>query len=163
MLSLKSCGVSKVYVIDVVKNRLNKALEIGATGVIDASKENVVERTLELTDGKGSDLTIETSGMQIAMNQSINFAKMGSTIVFVGYPESGNADINISIALNKELTFKTVFRYRHIYPLCISAVQHGSINIKSIVTNIFDFNDIQNAMDESLKDKSNIVKSIIKI
>ena len=33
----------------------------------------------------------------------------------------------------------------------------------SIVTNIFDFDDIQNAMDKSISDKANIVKAVVKI
>ena len=69
----------------------------------------------------------------------------------------------ISLALDKELTFKTVFRYRHIYPMAIDAVASGKINLKGVVTNIFDFDDIQNAMDKSIADKANIVKAVVKI
>ena len=59
--------------------------------------------------------------------------------------------------------FKTVFRYRHIYPMAIEAVASGKVNLKGIVTNVFDFDDIQNAMDQSVHDKANIVKSVVKI
>ena len=67
------------------------------------------------------------------------------------------------MALDKELTFKTVFRYRHIYPMAIDAVAAGKINLKGIVSNIFSFDDIQNAMDQSIADKANIVKAVVKI
>ena len=63
----------------------------------------------------------------------------------------------------QELTFKTVFRYRHIYPMAIEAVAAGKVNLKGIVTNIFDFDDIQNAMDQSIADKANIVKAVVRI
>ena len=69
----------------------------------------------------------------------------------------------VSLALDKELTFKTVFRYRHIYPMAIDAVASGKINLKGVVTNIFDFDDIQNAMDKIIADKANIVKAVVKI
>lgn len=163
MLALKACGVSKVYVIDVMKKRLDKALELGASGIIDASKENVIERVLELTDGKGSDITIETSGSEITTNQAIEFAKKGSTVVLVGYSKTGKMNVNLSLSLDKELTFKTVFRYRHIFPLCIDAIESGAINIKNIVTNSYDFKDLQKALDDSVEDKMNIVKTVIKI
>lgn len=77
MLSLKAFGISKVYMIDIMKKRLDKALELGASGVIDASKENIEERVYELTNGKGSDLTIETSGAESVTNQIIEFSKKG--------------------------------------------------------------------------------------
>lgn len=56
-----------------------------------------------------------------------------------------------------------MFRYRHIYPMAIDAVASGKINLKGVVTNIFDFDDIQNAMDKSIADKANIVKAVVKI
>jgi len=72
-------------------------------------------------------------------------------------------NLPIGEALDKELTMKTIFRYRHIYPLAIDAVSQGKVDIKNIVTNVFDFADIQNAMDKSARNKTEIVKSVIKI
>ena len=69
----------------------------------------------------------------------------------------------MSLALDKELTFKTVFRYRHIYPVAIEAVAAGSINVKGIFVLGYSWSDIENAMIQSVKDKANIVKSVIKI
>lgn len=163
MMSLKACGVSNVYVIDIIEKRLKKALDLGASGVINASNEDVIKRVMEITDGAGSDITIETSGSEISTNQSIEYAKKGSTIVLVGYSKTGMINMKVSLALDKELTFKTVFRYRHIYPIAIEAVENKIINIKNIVTNTFDFKDIQRALDDSIKDKANIVKSVVKI
>ena len=69
----------------------------------------------------------------------------------------------ISLALDKVLTFKTVFRYRHIYPMAIDAVASGRVNLKGIVTNEFALDDIQEAMDESVNNKADIVKAVVKI
>ena len=69
----------------------------------------------------------------------------------------------MSLALDKEVTFKTVFRYCHIYPMAIDAVASGKVHVKDIVTNIFTLDDIQNAMDQSVSNKAEIVKSVIKI
>ena len=69
----------------------------------------------------------------------------------------------ISLALDKELTFKTVFRYRHIYPMAIEAVASGKVNLKGIVTNIYDLDDAQQAMDDSITKKADIVKGVIRI
>ena len=69
----------------------------------------------------------------------------------------------ISLALDKELTFKTVFRYRHIYPMAIDAVASGRVNLKGNVTNEIALDDIQEAMDESVNNKADIVKAVVKI
>ena len=163
MMALKAEGVSKVYVVDIMPKRLEKAMELGADGVIDASQQNAVDAVMALTEDRGCDLVIETAGTEFTTRQCIQMTKKGATIVLVGYSKTGEMTLPMSLALDKELTFKTVFRYRHIYPMAIDAVAAGKINLKGIVTDVFDFDDIQNAMDRSVTDKSNIVKAVVKI
>lgn len=163
MLAMKASGVSNVYVIDIVEKRLEKALELGAAGVINPQKDDVVKKVTELTGGKGSDITIETSGVESITQKAIEFAKPASVIVLVGYSKTGMVNMPIALSLDKEITFKTIFRYRHIYPIAIDSVASGKIDIKSIVSNIFDFSDIKEAMKKSIDDKINIVKSVVKI
>lgn len=163
MMALKAQGVSRVYVVDVMAKRLEKALELGADGVINGKEEDAVEEVRRLTGGAGCDLVIETAGTEITTRQAIHMTKKGAVIVLVGYSKSGEMTLPMSLALDKELTFKTVFRYRHIYPMAIDAVAAGRVNLKGIVTDIFDFEDIQNAMDRSVADKANIVKAVVRI
>ncbi len=163
MMALKAEGVSRVYVVDIMEKRLEKALELGADGVINAMEEDVAEAVLRLTEGRGCDLAIETAGTERTTRQCIEICKKGSTIVLVGYSKTGELTLPVSLAIDKELTFKSVFRYRHIYPMAIEAVAAGKVDLKGIVTDIFDFDDIQNAMDKSVADKANIVKAVVKI
>lgn len=163
MMALKAQGVSRVYVVDVMAKRLEKALELGADGVINGKEEDAVEAVRRLTGGAGCDLVIETAGTEITTRQAIHMTKKGAVIVLVGYSKSGEMTLPMSLALDKELTFKTVFRYRHIYPMAIDAVAAGRVNLKGIVTDIFDFEDIQNAMDRSVADKAKIVKAVVRI
>ena len=163
MLALKAQGISTVYVTDVVPKRLQKAKALGASEVINAAERNVAEAVKDLTGGRGVDLVIETSGNEGSAARAIESTCKGATVVFVGYSASGNMNLPISAALNQELTMKTIFRYRHIYPLAIDAVASGAVNIKNIVTDVFDFEDIQNAMDKSVHNKIDIVKSVVKI
>jgi len=163
MMALIAEGVSKVYVVDIMQKRLDKALELGATGVINSQKEDLVARINDITNGEGVDLVIETAGTEITTRSAIEIARKGSTIVLVGYSKSGEMTLPISLFIDKELTFKSVFRYRHIYPMAIEAVAAGKVNLKGIATDIFSLDDIQNAMDRSVKDKSDIVKSVVKI
>ena len=163
MMALKAEGVSKVYVVDIMPKRLEKALELGADGVINGKDQDAVEAVLALTGGAGCDLVIETAGTEFTTRQCIRMTKKGATVVLVGYSKTGEMTLPMSLALDKELTFKTVFRYRHIYPMAIEAVAAGKVNLKGIVTDLFDFDDIQNAMDKSIADKASIVKAVVKM
>lgn len=163
MMALKAMGVSRVYVVDIMQKRLDKAMELGADGVINGSEVDAVETVMKLTEGKGCDLAVETAGTQITTVQAIHMTKKGSAIVLVGYSKSGEMTLPMSLVLDKELTFKTVFRYRHIYPMAIEAVASGKVNLKGIVTDIFSLDDVQKAMDYSVSNKSDVVKAVIKI
>lgn len=163
MMALKAMGVTKVYTVDIMEKRLQKALELGADGVINAGQADAVEEVRKLTDGKGCDLVIETAGTQATTVQAIRMTKKGAAIVLVGYSKSGEMTLPMSHALDKELTFKTVFRYRHIYPMAIDAVAAGKVNLKGIVTDIFTLDEIQKAMDHSVNNKADIVKAVVRI
>ena len=161
--SLKAFGAAEVMATDVSDYRLELAKACGADYVINGKEEDTAARILELTDGRGADLGIETAGSQVTAAQLIRGAKKGSTIVFVGYSASGEMTLPMSLALDKELTFKTVFRYRNIYPKAIEAVSSGRIRVRDIVTDIFRLDEIQHAMDACVRNKADIVKGVVKI
>ena len=166
LMVLQACislGATDITVVDVIEKRLELAKKLGAARVINGKEEDTVARIMELTGGRGFDLGIETAGSQITASQLIKGANKGATIVFVGYSASGEMTLPIGMALDKELTFKTVFRYRNIYPMAIDAVASGKINIKDIVTDYFELDDIQNALDSCVKNKADIVKGVIKV
>lgn len=163
MMALKARGVSEVYVVDIMEKRLQKAMELGAAGVINGAEEDVIERVKEITDNRGMDLVIEAAGTEITTRQAVRIAKKGSDIVLVGYSKSGEITLPMSLILDKELTLKSVFRYRHIYPMAIEAVASGKVNLKGIVTDVFPLDEVQKAMDYSVNNKADIVKAVIQI
>lgn len=163
MMALKAEGVADVYVVDIMQKRLDKALELGATGVINPNKESLFDRMQKITGGNGFDIAIECAGTEITTRQAVDSVKKGATIVLVGYSKSGEMNLPVSKILDKELTIKSVFRYRHIYPLAIKAVADKKVNLKGIVSNVFDFDHVQEAIDKSITEKDNIIKSVIRI
>lgn len=162
VLVLKAMGLSKIIVTDVLDKRLEKARELGAT-VINAAKEDVVAGVLKATDGRGVDLVIETAGLAQTTNEAIDYTKKGGCIVLVGYSKEGHRDLAVERAMDKELSFNTVFRYRHTYADAIEAVGSGLIDVSQIVSTVFDFSEVQKAFSLSLEDKENIVKAAIKM
>ena len=163
MMALKARGVSRVFVVDVLEKRLEKAAELGADAVINGKTGDVVQEILRLTEGSGADLVIEASGSEIATRGAIEYTKRGGTIVLVGYSASGEETLPIGMCLDKELNLKTVFRYRHIYPMAIEAVASGRIDLKHLCTDLFDFEDLPEAMEHSVTDKSSIVKAAVRM
>ena len=163
LLALKTKGVDRIIVVDIIEKRLQKALELGASHVINGKEQDAVKEVLNLTGGMGSDLVFETAGTELTASQGIQMAKKGSTVVLVGYSSSGKMNLPMSLALDKELCFQTVFQYRHIYPMAIQAVASGKVDINRIVTNEYTLDQIGEGLEQCVHNKAEIVKAVIKI
>jgi len=79
-------GASTVIAIDLDPGKLALAREFGATEVIDASAEDVVEAVRALTGGHGADVCIEAVGHPTVMEQAFYARDLAGTLVQVGVP-----------------------------------------------------------------------------
>lgn len=163
LLACKAHGATDITVVDVMQKRLDYAMKLGATRVINAMEEDAVKKMDEITDGHGTDVVIETAGNKITIKQTSYIVKRGGTIVLVGMAAEDIIDYNFAKIMNKEATIKSVFRYRNIYPVAIKAIADGIIDVSGIVTHEFDFTDTAKAFDFVINNKNDVVKAVIKI
>ena len=161
LMALKARGVNRVYVADIFDIRLKKALELGATDVINASREDTAARVLELTGGAGVDLVFETAGSRVTTQQTPRLVKRGGTIVMVGMAPDSELVFDLGMVVAKQATIRSVFRYRNLYPTCIDAVSRIPLPIGSIVTRTFPFDEIPEAIEYNIKNKADTVKVVI--
>lgn len=63
--------------------------------------------------------------MKVAVMRDLN--KMAFTKRPIPQPKED--EVLMGAALDKEFSFKTIFCYRHIYPIAIEAVASGKVNI----------------------------------
>jgi len=163
LLACKAHGATDITVVDVMPKRLDYAMKLGATRVINAMEEDVVERLGEMTNGRGFDVVIETAGNKVTIKQTASIVKRGGTIVLVGMAAEDVIDYNFARIMSKEAAIKSVFRYRNIYPAAIRAIADGVIDVSDIITHEFDFADTAKAFDFVIHNKNDVVKAVIKI
>lgn len=163
LLACKAHGAGKIIVADLVEARLQKAIELGAAEVINSGKEDALKKIEELTNGRGADVVFETAGSPVTIAQTPFIVRRGGTITLVGVSAKEEITYNFAQIMDKEATIKSVFRYRNIYPKAIAAVSSGAINVKGIVTHEFDLEHIQDAYDEAVNNKTDLVKAVIKV
>ena len=163
LLACKAHGATDITVVDVIPKRLDYALKLGATRVINGREADAVGEVDKLTDGAGVDKVFETAGSPITIQQTPYMVKNGGTIVLVGISAQEKIEYNFAKIMAKEARIESVFRYRNIYPQAIAAIADGIIDVSGIVTHEFDFEDIQEAFDCAINNKDDVVKSVIKI
>ena len=105
----------------------------------------------------------ETAGSPITIAQTPFVVKRGGTITLVGISAQEEINYNFAQIMDKEATIKSVFRYRNIYPKAIEAVSAGTIDVNGIVTHEFDLDHIQEAFEEAINNKTDLVKAVIKV
>jgi L-iditol 2-dehydrogenase len=163
LLACKAFGATDVIVVDVIEKRLECAKKLGASYVINAKNENVLEKIAELTGGKGVDKVIETAGSEFTIKQTAYMVKRGGTIILVGLASKDIVEFDFMQIMTKEIEIKSVFRYRNLYPAAIGAIADGKIDVKGIITHEFDFEDSKKAFDFVIENKNDVVKAVIKI
>ena len=162
LLACKAMGASRVIVTDIFEKRLEVARRLGADEVVDGSQVDSTAEVLRLTGGAGGEVVFETAGSRVTAAQTEQVAKRGGTIVMVGNI-MGETPFDFHRVSTQEITIKSVFRYRNIYPLAIQGIASGQIDVKSIVSHIFSFDQVPEAFDKAANDKLNVVKAVIRV
>ncbi len=163
LLSCRAHGCGTVIVSDLVDARLGKAKELGADYVLNGRNCDVIEEVRKITGGRMADKVFETAGSPVTIKQTPFIAGRGATITLVGISVQPEIEFNFAQIMDKELSIQSVFRYRNIYPRAIAAVASGAVDVKGIVTHEFDFDHIQDAYDEAVNNKTDLVKAVIKV
>lgn len=158
--SLKAMGVDQIIAVDLFPNRLENARKMGASTIIDGSKQEIAAAVLAQTDGLGAGFVFETAGSQKTASMTIDLVAPGGKIVMVGNIY-GETPFRFLSANDKEVDIVSVFRYVNIYPMAIRAVAAGRIDVKGMVSQVFPFEQTQDAFCRAVDAKAEVVKVAI--
>jgi len=162
VLAVKSAlmlGAERVIAIDTVPERLALARQAGAE-TIDFGTENIQDRLMEMTGGKGPDAVIEAVGMEshgadtvaqrvssaimsatvsmerpFALNQAILACRPGGTVSMPGVYAGPVGPLMLGVLMNKGLTLKTgqTHMLRYMKPL-LERIERGEIDPSFIIS-----------------------------
>jgi L-iditol 2-dehydrogenase len=128
----------KVFLIDVNAERLKMSADaVGPDEVINGAEVDVVERVLELTEGRGADVIITATAANVTQEQAISMAARNGRISFFG----GLPKTNPTITCDSNLVH---YRQLHIHGANGSAPSHnkkaleyistGQVPVKDLIT-----------------------------
>lgn len=148
----RAFGAAEVIVSDPVGPRRERALQYGATSVVDPTAEDLVGLDL------GVDSFIDASGAAPAITGGIRSVRPAGSVVLVGL---GNPELSlpVSVIQDRELTVTGIFRYTNTWPLAIHLVSSGQVDVDSLVTGHYDLEHVGEALDSD-RDPSSL-KSIV--
>lgn len=161
LLASKAGGASDITVVDIIDKRLDMAMRLGATRVVNAAQTDCAAEILAATGGKGADVVMETAGAVKTTQQTVDIVKRGGKIVLVGMPPEDTFPFNFAKLMGKVAEIVPVFRYKNQYRTAIQAIASGKIDVSGIITHEFGFDNLADALRVNMENKSDVVKIVI--
>lgn len=157
----KLSGASQVAVVDGNERRLKKAKELGAHVTINFKEHNPVEAIMDLTHGRGVDVSIEALGTQGTFESCLRVVRPGGTVSSLGV-YSGHLTLpidTIAAGLGDHKIVTTLCpggkeRMRRL----LNVVASGSADLLGLVTHRFKLDEIEKAYELFASGRDGVLK-----
>ena len=154
MQMARLAGAGCVILSEPNDKRRSVAKSAGADIVVDPCSEDLKEAVLMNTNGLGTEVCIEATGVPALIEQSIGLLKFAGRTIQVGWPPAEkNIQINPFMFYRYELEIKGVQLAPYSFDRAISMVKR--LDLEPIITHCFDLTDAMRAF-ETQKNKDGI-------
>ncbi|MDG2428321.1 MAG: Zn-dependent alcohol dehydrogenase [Acidimicrobiales bacterium] len=144
-------GAGRIIAVDVTEAKLDLARLVGATDVVNASRENPVEAVLELTKG-GVEYSFEALGRSETAEQSFRMLRAGGTATVIGMvPEGQMMQVEAAqLLMEKRLQGSNMGsnRFRVDMPLLVDHYLEGRLLLDEVVDRHIHLEEVDAAFDE---------------
>jgi L-iditol 2-dehydrogenase len=157
----RSRGAQKVFIVDIVEDRLKLAEAFEPDATINASNTEVVAEVRRLTQGKGADVIVTATPAPEAQVQAVEMARKGGRILlFGGLPKDRSRpgiDMNIVHYNGLHLIGTTTFAPRH-FRTALMLLESGRIPGEKLISHRFALSEFRKGAMLALEGK--ILKAI---
>jgi Threonine dehydrogenase and related Zn-dependent dehydrogenases len=160
MLAAKAKGAIKIYVTDLIDERLAIARKEGSSMTGNPMKENIVGKIMH-EEPLGLDVAFECCGKQEALDQAIELLKPGGKLIVVGIPEFDRWSLNVEKTRRKEISLQFIRRQVDCVEQTLEMMKNGLISIDNMVTHRFPFERTKEAFDLVADYRDGVMKAMI--
>lgn len=130
-------GARKVFIADIVPERLKLAEAFSPDQVINAQQIDLVKKVHQLTGGKGADVVITANPIPSTQVQAVEMARKGGRILIFGGLPVGQSrpgiDMNLVHYNALQLIGTTIFAPRH-QRVAMDLIIDGKIPVEKLIT-----------------------------
>lgn len=153
----------RIICVDLLSERLERAKEMGADGVVHVQKDkkNAVDRIVETLEGPGADVVFECAGAKETMWNMCEIAAPEGHIAIIGTTHDDTIAFPSGTSRRKGLTLRCVRRSLNTLSSCIELTEKGLISPDSLVTHTFDLSQIDTAFTTVERYEDGVLKALI--
>ncbi len=164
LLTAKIMGATKIIAIDIFDHKLKQAVDLGATHIINARKQNVISRIMEITDNCGVDYAIEAAGRKESMEEAFRSVRdNGGLCVIAGnLPQGERISINpFDLIKGKQIigTWGGDTKPDEDIPMYVNMYLAGKLKLDPLLTNSYKLSNINQAFADL--EKGEVARSLI--
>lgn len=162
IMGARLAGASRIIAVDVQQQRLQAALELGATDVIDARSTDAVEAVKQLLP-RGVDFALDTTALSPVIQQAANSLAPLGTAGFVASPQEP-VGFHVRHLMLGGRTLRGIVEGESVadlfIPALITAYRQGRFPIEKLVS-YYPFARINDAIHDS--ETGSAVKPVLKL
>ncbi|KGR84359.1 2,3-butanediol dehydrogenase [Lysinibacillus odysseyi] len=138
--AVKAAGASEIYVVEVAEERRQKALELGATHVINPIDTDTVAFIREKSNG-GVNVAYDAAGVQATFTSGVSVVRPGGEFKIVSVWEKPvNFDPNMIVRTEAKISGS--YAYIRLFPEVIRLLASGIIDGDAVITSKIALDDI---------------------
>ncbi|MGW6741587.1 NAD(P)-dependent alcohol dehydrogenase [Streptomyces sp. NPDC055025] len=151
VMAARIAGCTQIIAVDLHPNRLDLAIELGATHVLDGAREEVAAAVVRLSRG-GVDFSLDAVGLPQTARAAVEALAVGGTAGIVGSAGTGQ-DISVGLVQLLGRTVKGILQGDSVPSLLIPRLleffMDGRFPLDKLVRS-YPLTDINHAVDESI-------------
>lgn len=158
-------GATTIIAVESVPARMEMARKMGATHLVDFTKEDPVTEIRRITDGRGVDVSIEALGTQETFEGALRVLRPGGTLSSLGVY---SGDLTIPL----DAFAAGLGDHRIVTTLCpggkermrrlLAVIEAGRVDTRPLVTHRFALDEIEEAYDLFSHQRDGVLKVAIR-
>ena len=161
-IAAKAAGASKIIVLDLSQTRLEKAMELGATHIINSGEQDAVQAIRELVPD-GVDVSFEVAGVAPTFKQAIDATRARGTMVIVSIfarPVEWNPIhlTNTGVKITSSIAYTPTS-----FQQTVDLMGTGQLKPQGIVTDQIQLDDIVEKGFEALSNDKSQAKILVEL
>ncbi|MBN1997191.1 galactitol-1-phosphate 5-dehydrogenase [candidate division KSB1 bacterium] len=126
--ALRAAGCGTIVAVDIEKDKLDLACQLGAGYGVNPALENVEEKILQLTNGRGVDVAFDVVGTTQAFATALKAVRKGGSVTLVGNL-SPSVEMALQWTVTREITLYGSCASQGEYTACLEMMSRGDMNV----------------------------------
>lgn len=150
-----------VMMTDMVKERLEKAVSMGADQTVLVTEENLEDQIMKFTGNEGMPVVIDTVCTPKSFEQAVSYTCPAGRVVCIGLKNQPSA-ITMADITKKEITIVGSRLNNNCFDEVIEGFEKGTLQPEQLMTKAFAYKDIKEAFAMITEHPQDVLKLVVK-